>query len=89
MTEDRIDRQSHIVRTDLALKGIACGPAEAGSKLRFRGGTERTYIHRIFEGIVEDAILGGAGTAGSPLETDQGERARIAHRIVVDYAIRG
>lgn len=80
VTEDRVDRQSHVVRTDLALKGIACGPAEASSKLRFRGGSERTYIHRIFERIVEDAILGSCATAGSSLETDQRERARVARR---------
>jgi len=89
VTEDRVDRQSHVVRTDLAPKGIACGPAEASSKPRFRGGSERTYIHRIFERIVEDAILGSSATAGSSLETDQRERARVAHRVVVDHAIRG
>src|SRR5260370_24714859 len=49
VTEDRIDRQSHIVRTDLALQGIACGAAEACSKRRFRAGPERTYIPCIFE----------------------------------------
>src|SRR5258708_31147162 len=88
LTHVRIDRQSRVVRTEWPFKGFAWGPAEASSKLRFRGGTERAYIHHILERIVEDTILGISRTTGSALKADQGESARIAHGIIVHYAIR-
>src|SRR6266404_931564 len=59
VSEYRINRQAHIVRADLPLEGIALAAGKwAGSKRSFRGGTERAYIHGIFERIVVDTILG-------------------------------
>ena len=89
MTEDCIDRQARIVRADLTLEGIARGTTETSSKLRFRGGTERAYIHRIFERIVEDAILSGSPAAGSSLEPDQRESPGIDHGVVANDTVRG
>src|ERR1700722_4766976 len=87
VTDDRVDRQAHIVRADLSLDGIAWSAKGSGSDLGFHGGTEGADIHGIFERIVEDTILGISRTTGSSLEADQGESAGIAHGIVVDYAV--
>src|SRR5882724_4585118 len=84
MTEDRINRQTRIVRADLCFDGIAWGAKGARSDLSFHGGAEGPHIHCVFERIVEDSILGISRTAGSPLEADQGESARIAHGIIID-----
>src|SRR5258708_19652520 len=69
-------------------EGIAGGAKGARSTMSFPGGTESAYIHGIFERIVEDAILGISRTAGSPLEADQRESARVAHRIIINDAVR-
>src|SRR5712672_4561536 len=88
MTEDRINRQTRIVRADLCFDGIAWGAKGARSNLSFHSGAEGPHIHCVFERIVEDSILCISRTAGSPLKADQGESARIAHGIIIDHAVR-
>ncbi len=45
MTEDRINRQTRIVRADLRFDGIAWGAKGARSNLSFHSGAEGPHIH--------------------------------------------
>jgi hypothetical protein len=87
VTDDRVDRQARIVCADLSLDSIAPGAEGARSNLSFHGGAEGPNIHVIFERIVEirfSVSLAPPVASWKPIK----ESARIAHGMIVNYAVR-
>src|ERR1700735_2196300 len=58
LAAEEIEREAHVVETDIALEGVAGRAVATVAELRFNRQTNRTDARPIFGGIAEKAILG-------------------------------